>query len=34
MTLMFFQEHWKLNVDSKIAKKIPEKNYDILDNLT
>ena len=33
MRLMFFPEDWKLNVDSKIAKNIPEKIYDCLDNL-
>ena len=32
MRVMFFSEHWKLNVDSNIAKKIQEKNYDVLDN--
>ena len=30
---MFFSENWKFNVDSKIAKKIPEKIYGFLDNL-
>ena len=30
---MFVSEHWKLNVDSKIAKKMPEKNYEFFDNL-
>ena len=33
MRVMFFSEHWKFNVDSKIAKKIPEKIYGFLDNL-
>ena len=33
MRLMYFQEHWKYNGDSKIAKKNPKKIYDVLDNL-
>ena len=33
MRLMFVSEHWKLNVYSKIPKKMQEKNYGFLDNL-
>ena len=32
MRLMFFSEHWKFNLDFKIAKKIPENIYGNLDN--
>ena len=33
MRLIFFSENWKFNVNSKNAKKIPQKIYGFLDNL-